>query len=283
MYKPLVIYHKDCADGVAAAWCFWKQYGDSYEYFPGVYNSPAPDFYNRDVYLVDFSYKRETVADMCQFANKVVVLDHHQSALEDLWDLQSTHPNFDMTFSRSGMAGSMIAWDYVKYVSKHKRKLPVLLEHIQDRDMWWFRLPHTKEIMMAVFSHPFEIEAYDKLMGLNRSGLKGLVREGEVLQRKYRMDLLKSIEITKRYMDIGGHIVPTANLNYIYASEGGSILAEGHPFAATYYDTKEHRVFSLRSLETGIDVSEIAKQYNGGGHKHASGFKVDRKHPLSKS
>jgi len=46
------------------------------------------------------------------------------------------------------------------------------------------------------------------------------------------------------------------------------------PFAACYWDTPEGRVFSLRSREDGADVSEIAKKYGGGGHAHASGFRV---------
>jgi len=33
-------------------------------------------------------------------------------------------------------------------------------------------------------------------------------------------------------------------------------------------------VFSLRSTDEGMDVSEIAKQYGGGGHAHASGFRL---------
>lgn len=279
--KPLVIYHKDCSDGVAAAWCFWKQYGDSYEYHPGVYNEPPPDIFNRDVFMVDFSYKHEIMARICQYANKVVLLDHHKSALEDLWDLANLQ-NFDMSNATLEKSGAMIAWDYVKKVTGHKRKMPVLLEHIQDRDMWWFKLPHTNEIMMAVFSYPFEIQTYDNLMGLNRSGIKGLVKEGEILDRKFKMDLIKNIEATKRDMEIAGYIVPVANLNYIYASSGGNLLSKDKPFAATYYDTDKHRVFSLRSQDSGIDVSEIAKKFNGGGHRNASGFKVDREHPLAK-
>ena len=33
-------------------------------------------------------------------------------------------------------------------------------------------------------------------------------------------------------------------------------------------------MFSLRSTDDGLDVSEIAKQYGGGGHRNASGFTV---------
>lgn len=32
--------------------------------------------------------------------------------------------------------------------------------------------------------------------------------------------------------------------------------------------------YSLRSREGGVDVSEIAKQFGGGGHKHAAGFRL---------
>lgn len=43
---------------------------------------------------------------------------------------------------------------------------------------------------------------------------------------------------------------------------------------ACYWDTPEGRVFSLRSTDDGPDVSAIAKQYGGGGHAHASGFRM---------
>jgi len=36
-------------------------------------------------------------------------------------------------------------------------------------------------------------------------------------------------------------------------------MAQGEPFAACYYDKEDSRVYSLRSTEEGLDVSEIAK------------------------
>jgi nanoRNase/pAp phosphatase (c-di-AMP/oligoRNAs hydrolase) len=51
-------------------------------------------------------------------------------------------------------------------------------------------------------------------------------------------------------------------------------------FGGTYYDTATHREFSLRSLGD-FDVSEIAKEFGGGGHKNAAGFKVPRSHPFA--
>ncbi len=76
-------------------------------------------------------------------------------------------------------------------------------------------------------------------------------------------------------------MMPVANLPYFFSSEAGHILAEGEPFAACYWDTPEGRTFSLRSTDGGIDVSEVATQYGGGGHAAAAGFWVPGDHPLA--
>ncbi|MFB5634981.1 MAG: bifunctional oligoribonuclease/PAP phosphatase NrnA, partial [Candidatus Nitrosomaritimum aestuariumsis] len=75
--------------------------------------------------------------------------------------------------------------------------------------------------------------------------------------------------------------VPVANLPYTLVSDAANKLAEGEAFAACYWDTEDGRVFGLRSFSKGSDVSEIAKEYGGGGHRNAAGFRVDWNHPLA--
>ena len=87
--KPLVIYHGNCADGFSAAWCFWRYHRDTADYVAGVYQTPPPDVTGRDVYLVDFSYKRAVVADMLTKAARVTLIDHHKTAIEDLAGLDN--------------------------------------------------------------------------------------------------------------------------------------------------------------------------------------------------
>jgi oligoribonuclease NrnB/cAMP/cGMP phosphodiesterase (DHH superfamily) len=82
-------------------------------------------------------------------------------------------------------------------------------------------------------------------------------------------------------MTIGGHSVPVASLPYTLVSDAAHAMAQGEPFAACYWDTAEARIFGLRSADDGIDVSEIAKTYGGGGHAKAAGFKVARSHELA--
>ena len=73
--RPLVIYHGNCADGFSAAWCFWRKYGTGADYVAGVYQQDPPDVTGRDVYLVDFSYKRAVVEQMLKTANSVCLID----------------------------------------------------------------------------------------------------------------------------------------------------------------------------------------------------------------
>ena len=102
-----------------------------------------------------------------------------------------------------------------------------------------------------------------------------LVNQGAAMEKLF----VAQIETLKREAftaEIGGYMVPVVNAPYIFASELAGALAEDHPFAATYYFNGKEEVWSLRSRgESGIDVSDIAQQYGGGGHKNAAGFKCN--------
>ena len=84
-------------------------------------------------------------------------------------------------------------------------------------------------------------------------------------------------------MVIAGHDVPVASLPYTLVSDAAHLMAHGEPFAACYWDTAEGRTFGLRATDEGMDVSEVAKQYGGGGHAKAAGFKVPRGHELAQA
>ena len=260
--KPLCIYHGHCADGFGAAWVF-KNYADrEFDFHAGVYQDAPPNVEGRDVLLVDFSYKRATLEAMREKAASITILDHHKTAEADLKGLAGVTTVFDME-----RAGARITWDYFF----PNQKPPQLLLHVEDRDLWRFALRKTREIQASVFAYPYEFKVWDFLMNAD---LEQLAVEGEAIERKHFKDIRELITVVTRRMTIGGHSVPIANLPYTLTSDAGHLLAKGEPFAGCYWDTPSGRVFSLRSQDDGMDVSEIAKQYGGGGHKHASGFRV---------
>lgn len=287
--NTLCIYHGNCADGFGAAWAVRHALlpHGPVEFHAGIYGKAPPDVTNRHVVLVDFSYKRPVLLEMYAKAATILVLDHHKTAAEDLDGLPRARKTwaehialadapgcsamgvlFDMERSGAG-----IAWDYFH----PDEARPALINHLEDRDLWRFKLPRTREIQAAAFSHPYTFEAWDMLMHAN---LDDLAREGAAIERKHHKDIAELVAVTKRNMVIGGVSVPVANLPYTLTSDAGHLMAEGQPFAACYWDTPSGRVFSLRSRPEGADVSEIAKGYGGGGHKNASGFTVPFDHPL---
>jgi oligoribonuclease NrnB/cAMP/cGMP phosphodiesterase (DHH superfamily) len=283
MAKLLCIYHGNCADGFGAAWVVRKALGDLVEFHPGIYGQQPPDVTGRHVLLVDFSYKRPVLLDMAKLARSIVILDHHKTAAEDLagfrepapfaeWcdqtlplvadDVEPIAALFDI-----GRSGAGLTWDFF-FPTTHR---PWLINHIEDRDLWLFKLDRTREIQAAVFSYPYDFDVWDELMHMN---LSALAAEGSAIERKHHKDITELVAVTKRTMIIGGYAVPVANLPYTLTSDAGNLMAHGERFAACYMDTPDARVFSLRSTDAGLDVSAIAKGYGGGGHRNASGFRM---------
>lgn len=62
-----------------------------------------------------------------------------------------------------------------------------------------------------------------------------------------------------------------------YISQLGNQLCTLHPdIKFSIMIDMSYNSVSLRSAENGADVSEIAKHFGGGGHKHAAGFNFDK-------
>lgn len=265
--KTLCIFHGACDDGFAAAWAVRNALGaDSVEFYPGVYQKEPPDVTGRDVVMVDFSYKRPVLEAMIAVAKNFCVLDHHKTAQEDLAGLDGCRPGVEILFDME-RSGAGLAWDYF---SEGKPR-PEFINYIEDRDLWRKKLPGGDEFTIALRSYPQDFAVWDTLV---RNSVDMLIAEGESIQRYYRLrveELKRSSYLAK----FAGHEIMIANAPYFAASEVAGELAEGRPFGASYFEVRSGQYqYSLRSREDGIDVSEIAKQFGGGGHRGAAGFTV---------
>ena len=303
MTKPLCIYHGNCADGFTAAWAVWKRFGDAWDYHPGIYQNDPPDVSRRDVVLVDFSYKREVLRDLGRKARSVLVLDHHKSAADDLaedkstgsgpavlrvddWTGALTWERHQQNVSQDEMegapfaniyaffdmhrSGAGIAWDFF---NPHVGR-PALVNYAEDRDLWRFRLPNSREANAFIFAHEYRFNEWDMLALSFDHALEKVIAAGSAIERKHHKDVAELTAALKRRMNIAGHDVWVASLPYTLTSDAGHLMATGEPFAACYWDTPDGRVFSLRSTDDGMDVSEIAKLFGGGGHRNAAGFRL---------
>ena len=282
--KPLVIYHQDCLDGFGAAYAFWKTFGDNAEYYPGVYSHRPPSVWGRDVYLVDFSYPRAVVEHMVMVAKSVTLIDHHKAAIDDLKGIFGLN-----RYTDTKKSGCVLAWEYCveKFFLDEKvgsKETPSLLLSIEDRDLWKFDLDNTKEVTAGLMSYDFEFSTWDFIINKGISGVKQMESYGKVLLRKHAKDLADTLRMTTRFVKIGEHTVPLANVPPMFTSDAGDILGNGQKFAVLYYDTMACRKFSLRSRKDqpqSIEVDVIAQMFGGNGHPNAAGFTVNRDHNLA--
>lgn len=265
----LVIYHAHCTDGFGAAYAAWKFFGDGAAYIPAKYGDPLPDVTGAHVYILDFSYPPEQMLEIADKAAFLCLLDHHKKAIETIGpitdEIYAKLPcciNLDTAHS-----GAIMAWDYFH----PNEPTPILLLHIEDRDLWKFAMQGTKEVVAALYSYPMEFDAWDALM----KNVGMLLMEGHALVRQGAQHVAAAATHA-RPMLIGGVAVPTVNAPHYMASELGHELSRGlSTFAAVYVDYADCRKFSLRSDgPTGQDVDLVARLYGGGGHRNAAGFTV---------
>ena len=269
--RTYVVYHAGCLDGFGAAWAAHLSLGDNnVEYLPASYGNPPPNFRTESrIFILDFSYPREITLELIG-QHQVTVLDHHETAEESIGDLPGCL--YDCTHS-----GAVLAWQHFH----PKLPAPEILRYVEDRDLWKFQLPQSREVDAALRSFPNDFGAWDALARLPCVTEELAIQGKSILRNNRRMaEMICSNTVT---VEICGHQTPVVNTP-VLASEACEVLLEQHPealFAAAYQDQKGRRKWSLRSRE-GQDfrVDRVAELLDGGGHPHAAGFiqKIDPDH-----
>ena len=149
----LVIYHKGCTDGFGSAWAAWKLLGDRAEYHAAKYGEPPPDVKGKNVVVLDFAYDNATTKQLISEAKSFLIIDHHKTAMTNLHDIACAH--FDMNHS-----GAMLAWKFF-HPSKEP---PRLIKLIEDRDLWKWEIPLSREFSSAFDMVKFDFEEFDNYL-----------------------------------------------------------------------------------------------------------------------
>ena len=272
-----VLYHSSCMDGFGAAYAAWKKFGPDAVYIPVSYGYPPPKMEKAtEIYILDFSFKKEVLLEMSAKA-KVVMLDHHKTAKEDL---EMTHvkpgaeglvawlearSNLKIIFDMN-KSGALIAWEYFHPATE----VPALIQHISDRDLWQFKLPGSEIIHKALVSYPMDFETWDKF------DIARLREEGKICERLYTQLVNNTIR-NAFFQKIDGHNIPVVNTSIAWSEVGHALLERypDAPFVASFTVLPDTVMWSLRS-RPNFDVSAVAKKFGGGGHAQAAGFKTPR-------
>jgi oligoribonuclease NrnB/cAMP/cGMP phosphodiesterase (DHH superfamily) len=285
----IVIYHDHCADGFGAAWACHERWPNAY-YVPATYGQEPPNVSAANALIVDFSYKRAALEEMGRSAESIIVLDHHKTALEELqpWFTIVDRDNSPMTIDHvdanlptdgriiahfdMNRSGARMAWDFCN----PGVQAPLLIRLIEDRDLWRFTMEDTKPFSLWLRSEPFSFDRFTLLaqdLDEARAGHE-IMTEARAMQRFFDAKVDEIASFAKRRR-IGEHEPVVVNCPPMFASEVGHALLDKHPdapFAATYFDAPNARMWSLRSRDDRVDVSVVASKFGGGGHRNAAGF-----------
>ena len=308
--KPLVVYHANCTDGFGAAFAAWLKLGDEAEYLPMEYGriSTPADFdmkvslaaKGNDVYILDFSFPREVMDALFKHAKRVVWLDHHKTAFE-MWcgeyykgmqyDPVPVPP--DIRYDHHIMlddnkSGALIAWEYFHPGTE----VPMLIQHIDDRDRWQFKLDGSKELHAALNSYkPWTFKTW---RGIFLCGLfeketwrvpEEFYMEGTAILRAHSQNVQAALKQARpsgiKVLLSEDGFAPVlnglaCNAPAFLASDLGHELANlSGTFGLVWSMAGDGQVqCSLRS-NGDYDVSAIAKAFGGGGHRNAAGFSTD--------
>ena len=283
-----VLYHGGCFDGFTGAYACYMKYKDNQNivYLPMSHNYEYSEefinqFTEKKIIMIDFSTPYDVTIKILNICSELLIIDHHISAQKDLTLLDDKNKIFDMNKS-----GAVLAHEYFF----PNEKIPIGFQYIQDRDIWVWKLEEqSKPFTNALFAqinikhienHSDKFEEFSKTFNETQK----LIDYGKIIlniqnsiindQINYKQKIKIKYEEFNKY---NGIILNSS----VFPSEIGNLLTGEHKydFAIIYThqikNNNDQWYCSIRSSSDVCDVSLIAKHFGGGGHKRASGFRIN--------
>ena len=291
-YYNYVIFHKKCPDGFTGFFILHKskQIHKSaliYPDVPSAKNIP-PNIDNKDIIIIDVAYKYNVLRDIILKAKSVLFIDHHITIRNDVLKLEKEFPNKLKSIYNEKKSGATLTWDFL-YPNKNH---PYFIDLIEDNDIGKWELPNIKNFISG-FNVNFDLKLNDENLKkfnllFKKSTITQLINKGKIYNeyKKYltqenstriSLERFPSDKIYKEYKD--NFKKPGQYRVAVYC---GSSCPNATELADKILnDTKcdffiswvlnldrEEYVLTMRSLH--VDVGNIAKLFNGGGHTYAA-------------
>ena len=279
----IILYHGHCPDGFCAAYIASKKYPEA-KLIPmdhgADHTEVLKECVHKDVLMVDFSLRtREENDTLAASTRSFQIYDHHKTAQAVLEG--APYAVFDMKRSGAGLT-----WDYLfgkdstisdcadgRMKPFVYQKRPFYVDYVEDRDLWNWGLPNSREICAALGTAPLTKDAWDKIAEITPTAALEYGRGALAHIDHYVREAVKQAQTGI----LQGYKTAVLNVPYLNCSEIGNELAKTHEVSLTWFERGDGIIqFSLRSIGD-IDVSAVAKIFNGGGHKNAAGFQVSTK------
>jgi oligoribonuclease NrnB/cAMP/cGMP phosphodiesterase (DHH superfamily) len=271
--KTLCLYHDD-PDGCCAAAVVRRALGEEVGLHALEIGDEIPWSSvesSEQVVLVDYSLPLKEMQRLAA-GRRLVWIDHHKSALAEL-----AEPLADIPGERSvDEAACLLAWR----TFFPSLPAPMAVTLIADRDTWQMAHSETRAFSEGLYQENFEPtndRLWKPLLADDRTTLVELIARGQVL---YDARLRNIHHVVERYgfaVTFEGH--RTLAVNHPGTGDMGEHIRQaGYELAYCYVDVvRRGRLQTVVTLYSdGVDVSEIARKFGGGGHRGAAGFQFLR-------
>lgn len=285
---PFCFYHRADFDGICSGAILKYFYPDiklvSVDHSDGL---SAFDIINNHsieendfVYMVDFSLQPFEEMEKLSKQCKLVWIDHHVGVIRDCENSNNFTP-YDSVLSsldknmKPKNAACDLVWTYLS-----DQSLPYGIYLLSRYDIWDLS-PDGKntvlEFQYGMRNHIVDVDSY-RIWALifhdDSEFIHKTIADGKKILNYESIQNKKYINAFGYAIDFCGYKAYAVNKGLASSLLFNSIEDTKYDLFIAYVRTKNGKwKFSLYSKT--LDVSTIAKQYGGGGHKGAAGFEVD--------
>ncbi|MCK5641991.1 MAG: hypothetical protein KAJ19_14400 [Gammaproteobacteria bacterium] len=299
----VIMYHAPCLDGFASLWALYQtdamkkrmeKHGQAPPLNVGtVYDATLPSYAGENILMLDFCPKPQPLLDLARTAREIWIIDHHGTAEENLleigasavteddgskiWSLDAADggPIRAITSRKHSAAG--LVWNLY-----HDKEPPPLIQFVEDRDRWTFKLPGTREFCAGLECEKYDL---DRWTDLSRLPFEEVIECGRhVMRYKARQIENYADQATRVRLKMPGQpgaLCAADTWLAVHATEHrdeiGNLLAVrpgshagGLVWWHEWFNGAPALHVSLRSRTSNVRVT--AEAFGGGGHKGAAGF-----------
>lgn len=307
LVKTYVLYHSNCPDGTVSAllldvfrsrWTVSEivfipvNYDDGDKTIERLQRETTHAF---QLVFADFCFDDVKVMQtLISLAVYTFVFDHHETAERVLRQIRSVA--VEVVYDQN-LCGCAIVRDWLETQGANLGEgWTMLVNYVQDRDLWKFKLPYTKPIGAYIRQHlrlnqvpqykltenvlePLcdcarWLRASDSTLGMGER--PQVLVQGELIE-SIRERMIGAYRNRIYLGEFLGHKVAVVNISHTEITSEVLHKAEGlaeSGIAIGWWLNGGDFYFSVRSSKEGPNVAELCETFGGGGHEHAAGFNV---------
>jgi hypothetical protein len=283
--KTFIFYHQKCFDGMASLWILQQRFPEAEVRAIWASGECPDEVAGATVILADVCFNEVGLRKALLLAEKVIILDHHQTTLDVLTRVTAAEvlsPKLEL-YIDSKLAGCQIAW---KYVNGSLEGMSPILQCIAENDIWAHSTPFCKEIMCVIYRMEekefFEALAEREVEHLILTGVGMKERFDAKVQEAYDQAYPAKVSVTLEDGILHEYRVwVTVPRDCRVVSEVGHQLSlrpipdvdgeEVTPDFAVVYNRISRRAL-MRAVKEEIELGRIAEKLGvtGGGHHLAA-------------